>query len=235
VNPSRLHRRSLCSLLLVVVLLVGCASSGGAVKPATPANAMIYGRIALPEPVRDEIQWITVYRLGDVYAPPFKKPPKVRYFPNGDFYSENLKPGKYYVHHVVAGMEAFYLYPPDIGEGKAMVLDRVVEVGPGEIAYLGTHRVHDWKRGVQSKMSPRVGSFRLMSSTPGAGPEPIPNFMNHSSVLTAGSGTFSLTRYTGPKFEKQILEHVLGEVDGSGWDTRIRSRLAVLVGKRAAR
>lgn len=215
-------------LLLACALVCGCATGGGPVRPASPSKAMVYGHLELPVPVRDEMQWIHVYNLGEVYAPPFKKPPAVRFFPNGDFFVEDLKPGKYYVHHLVAGMEAFYLYPPDMSESKQVVLERVVEVKAGEIAYLGNHRIQDWKRGVSSKLSPKIGNVRLLSATPGAGPEPLPNFMNHSSVMTAGSGTFSMQRTLKPQDEKRVLKHVLQEVGGTGWDTLIEARLRKL-------
>ena len=224
---SRLFRRS-GILLLVTALVAGCASRTGPVEAASASKAMVYGHLDLPEPVRDEIQWIHIYTLGEVYAPPFKKPVVARFFPNGDFYAENVKPGEYYVHHVVAGFEAFYLYPPNMKQGKEMILDRVVEVKEGQLAHLGNHRVYDWKRGVSSKLSPKIGGVRLLSQTPGAGPEPIPNFMNHSSVMTAGSGTFSMERTSSAAGEKRVLEHILQEVQETGWDTRIEARLQAI-------
>lgn len=218
----------LVGLVWATIILGGCASGGGPVKHATPSTALIYGHLDLPESVREEIQWIHVYKLGEVYAPPFRKPPVVRFFANGDFYAEGVKPGKYYIHHAVAGMEGFYLYPPNLREGKEVVLERVVEVGAGQVAYLGSHRIHEWKRGVSSRLSPKIGSFRLMPQTPGAGPEPVPNFMNHSSFMTAGSGTFSMERSLESAIEQRVLEHVLQEVRGTGWDSKIEARLAVL-------
>lgn len=214
--------RLLAALAAVLLLAGACASGGGPVKRATPTTAMVYGHLDLPESVRDQIQWIHVYRLGEVYAPPFKKPPVVRFFPNGDFYAEGVKPGKYYVHHLVAGMEGFYLYPPKMGEGKQIILDRAIEAGPGEVAYLGNHRVHEWKRGVSSKLSPKIGSFRLMPQTPGAGPEPLPNFMKHSSLMTAGSGTFGLDHSLEPNVEKRVINHVLQDVGGYRLGQRAR-------------
>jgi hypothetical protein len=216
------------SLLLIAALASGCASHSGPPQTATPSTAMIYGHLDLPEEVRDQIQWIHIYDLGAVYVPPFKTPVVARFFPNGDFYAENVQPGKYYVHHLVAGYEGFYLYPPDMSEGKAVIMERVVEVGAGEIVYLGNHRIHEWKRGLSSKMSPQVGGIRLLSSTPGAGPEPIPNFMNHSSWMTAGSGTFSLEHTITSATETRTLQHILQEVQGTGWDTKVESRLASL-------
>lgn len=213
------------ALLLACGLFAGCASGGGPVKSASPSTAMLYGHLDLPVEVRDEVQWIHVYELGAVYAPPFRKPPAVRFFPNGDFFVENVKPGKYYVHHLVAGFEAFYLYPPDMAEGQKAVIDRAVEVRAGEIAYLGNHRIYEWKRGVSSKLSPEVAGVRLMSSTPGAGPEPLPNFLNHSSWMTAGSGTFAMERTMEASDEKRVLEHVLQEVAGTGWDVLVEARL----------
>ncbi len=228
-----LHRRLTLALIAgyagVSLWLGGCASGGGSIQPASSSEAaMVYGHLDLPQQVRDEIQWIHVYNLGEVYAPPFKKPPAVRFFPNGDFFVENVKPGKYYVHHVVAGFEAFYLYPADVSEAKQVVLERVVEVQPGQLAYLGNHRIQNWKPGAQSKLSPQVGSARFLSSTPGAGPEPIPNFLNHKSLMTAGAGTFSMKRTLVVADEKRVLEQIRREVQGTGWDTKIDERLRAL-------
>ena len=92
--------------------LASCASGPGRIESPSASGAMVYGSLELPPEVRDEIQWVIIYELGRVYAPPFKSPIKARVFPNGDFYMENVKPGTYYLHHLVAGFEAFYLYPP---------------------------------------------------------------------------------------------------------------------------
>jgi hypothetical protein len=54
---------------------------------------MVYGDLDLPEEVQDQIQWIHIYNLGEVYAPPFKSPVVARFFPNGDSCAENVKPG----------------------------------------------------------------------------------------------------------------------------------------------
>lgn len=205
--------------------LASCASGPGRIESPSASGAMVYGSLELPPEVRDEIQWVIIYELGRVYAPPFKSPIKARVFPNGDFYMENVKPGTYYLHHLVAGFEAFYLYPPDMSEAKAIIEAQTTDVAPGTLAFLGRYRLYDWKRGLQSKMSPKVGSFRFLSATPGAGPEPIPNFMNHSSLLTAGSGTFSLERSRAPSAERAVLEQVLTEVRGTGWEKHIEKRL----------
>jgi len=221
-----LHRKTtLLVLAILAVSIAGCSSTGGPIRAASPSTAMIFGHLELPEEVRDRIQWIHIYKYGAVYVPPFKTPVVARYFPNGDFFAEGVKPGKYYVHHVVADFEAFYLYPPKMSSAKQAITERLVEVRAGEVVYLGNHRVHEWKRGLNSKLSPKIGNMRLMSSTPGAGPEPIPNFMNHSSWMTAGSGTFSLELRSVKKEEERTLRHILQEVPGSGWDAKIEAEL----------
>ncbi len=218
----------LCRTLFVFAAcaaLAACASGPGPIKSPSATGAMLYGTVELPAEVRDEINWVMIYKLGEVYVPPFKTPIKARVFPNGDFYMENVEPGTYYVNHVAAGFEAFYFYPPDMDEAKAIVQAHTTDVSPGSLAYLGRYRIHNWKRGVQSKMSPKVGSVRFLPSTPGAGPEPLPNFMNHSSALTAGSGTFSLERVRTKRGERAVLRHVLAEVRGTGWEQKVEQRL----------
>src|SRR5262249_51333924 len=164
-----------------------------------------FGSLDLPTGVRDQIQWVIVYKLGEVYAPPFKSPIKARVFPNGDFYMENVSPGTYFVHDAVAGFEAFYLYPPSMSEAKDVASKNAVEVAPGSLTYLGRYGIRDWKPGAQSKMSPQVGSVRFLSSPPGTGPEPLPNFMNETSAWAPGAGVFKLERTRPKSDERRVL------------------------------
>lgn len=212
-------------LVALVAGLFGCATGGGPIRTASPEAAMVFGHVDLPEAVRDSVQWIYIVEVDTVYVPPFKTPIKARFFPNGDFFAEGVAPGRYVVQQVVADMEAFYLAPPGMSEAKQVLLERVVDVKAGDVAYLGRHRITDWKRGVSSHLSPKIGPVRLMSAPPGSGPSPLPNFMNRSGILTAGSGTFSMEVTRDAADERRVLRHVLGEVAGSGWDARIEARL----------
>jgi hypothetical protein len=189
---------------------------------------MLYGSLELPAEVREQIQWLIIYKVGEIYAPPFKVPIKARVFPNGDFYVENVAPGTYFVHDVVAGFEAFYLYPPKMSEAKEAALAHAVDVAPQSLTYLGRYRIHAWKPGLESKMSPQAGSVRFLANPPGTGPEPLPNFMNERSALAPGAGTFSLERTRQSADERRVLRAILGEVTGIGWDPRIEQRLAAL-------
>jgi hypothetical protein len=220
--------RRFVPLLAVALVSVGCASGPGRIKPPSANGAMLYGSLDLPAEVRDQIQWLIIYKVGEIYAPPFKTPIKARVFPNGDFYMENVTPGTYFVHDVVAGFEAFYLYPPSMSEAKQAALAHAVEVAPESLIYLGRYRIHAWKPGLQSKLSPQAGSVRFLSNPPGAGPEPLPNFMNQKSALAPGAGTFSLERTRQSADERRVLRAILGEVTGTGWDARVERRLATL-------
>ena len=213
---------------IAALLCAGCASGPGSIQAPSETGAMLYGSVELPAEVADSIQWLIVYKVGDVYAPPFKSPIKARVFPNGDFYMENVSPGRYFVHDVVANFEAFYLYPPSMSDAKEVALKHAVDVAPGSVTYLGRYRIHQWKPGVQSRMSPQVGSVRFLSTPPGTAATPLPNFMNHQSVLAPGAGLFSLEFTRPPKDEKRVLRAILGEVKGTGWDARVEKRLAAL-------
>lgn len=218
----------LCVPLLSLGLALGCASGPGRVKPPSGQGALLYGSLELPPQVANSIQWVIIYEVGTVYVPPFKTPIKARVFPNGDFYMENVKPGSYFLHNAAAGWEAFYMYPPNMKQGKEAALANTVEVAPGGMTFLGRYRVYDWKPGAQSKLSPKIGNVRLLSSPPGTGPEPIPNFMGGKSAWTAGAGVFQMERTQRRSEEKRVLKQILNEVEGTGWDTRIAERLREL-------
>ena len=216
------------ALAATVLVALGCAGGAGRIQAPSATGALLYGSLDLPAVVRDQIQWVIVYKVGEVYAPPFKSPIKARVFPNGDFYMENVSPGSYFVHDAVAGFEAFYLYPPDISEAKEAVLAHAVEVAPGSLAYLGHYGIRDWKPGAQSKLSPQVGSVRFLANPPGTGATPLPNFMNERSAWSPGAGTFRLERTRTRSDERRVLQAILGEVRGTGWDPRIEQRLGAL-------
>lgn len=223
---SRLRTRGL--LIAAALLWVACASGPGRIQSPSGSGALIYGSLDLPAQVKDQIHWLIIYKVGEVYAPPFKSPIKARVFPSGNFYMENVSPGTYFVHDVVANFEAFYLYPPSMSEAKQAALAHAVEVAPGGLTYLGHYRIHDWKPGLQSKLSPQAGSVRFLANPPGTGPEPLPNFMNQKSALAPGAGMFSLERTQPRPDERKVLQEMLGELKGTGWDTRVEARLAAI-------
>src|SRR5262245_64009897 len=85
-------------LLAALLLAVGCATGPGRIQSPSGTGAMLYGSLDLPAQVRDQIGWLIIYKVGEVYAPPFKTPIKDRVFPNGDFYMANVATGTSIVH-----------------------------------------------------------------------------------------------------------------------------------------
>lgn len=217
-------KRTLLTVLATVLFVSVSGLSWAEVKPKEfkEGKGMIYGRVILPSEMKDSITRIQIFKLGAVYAPPFKKTPRVIFSPvDGYFLAENLDPGSYFINEVVAGFESFYFHPPKIKEAKETVKQYAVEVRPNEVTYLGTFEIYDWKRGFQSKMSPRAGKVRFFS-TPASGPSTLPNFIaGTSSILAAGAGKFNVKHSVDSFKAKQALQFVLEQSAGTGWDTKI--------------
>ena len=219
--------RAVLAPLAAAALVAALACAGGArpIQPPSPGGSLIYGSLELPDAVAQQIQWLQIYKVGEVYVPPFKTPLRARVFPNGDFYAENVTPGRYFVHHVAAGFEAFYFYSASMADAERTALAHAVDVSAGSLTYLGRYRVHDWKPGAQSKLSPQMGSVRLLSSPPESGPTPIPNFLSEQGEGgLRGAGIFALQRTQAARDERRVLDHVLEEVTGTGWEGRISAR-----------
>lgn len=226
--PLRLRRPVFSAL--IAILLVSSAGISWAVKPKKfkDGTGMAYGRVLLPQGMKDGIARIQIFKLGATYAPPFKKAPRVIFSPaDGYFVAENLKPGTYFINEVAAGFESFYFYPSKISEAKEIVKQYAVEVRENAVTYLGTFEIYDWKRGLQSKMSPHAGKWRFLSGPANAGPSTIPNFLEGgSNILAAGSGKFKVKRTLdapkdAPK-KKEALQFALELSEGTGWDTMIQ-------------
>jgi hypothetical protein len=221
---SRTSRPVLAALAAALLAALGCAGGPRPIQAPSATGSLIYGSIDLPDEVADQIHWLHIYKVGEVYVPPFKTPIQARVFANGDFYAENVSPGKYFVHHIAAGFEAFYFYAGKMSDVERTALAHTVDVSAGSLTYLGRYRIHDWKPGAQSKLSPRIGSARMLSSPPQSGPTPIPNFMGEKGAWSAAAGIFAMERTQKPSDERRLLDHILEEVTGTGWEQRIEPR-----------
>jgi hypothetical protein len=83
---------------------------------------------------------VTLYKVGEVYAPPFKSPPQSHTYTNGNFFFENLAPGKYFLASFMSGNEIFYFN--FTGLKKEEFLKKVaIEIKPGAVVYLGSYKV----------------------------------------------------------------------------------------------
>jgi len=139
----------LCSLLGIVaalaLVLIGCGGhSIGRVKSAE--SACVYGNIVVDDnyvPTN-----VIMHELGVVYAPPFASPPAATTFNNGDFFFDNIKPGRYYLARFMVGRDMYAF----VATSEKELAPMLFEVRPGASHYMGTFRV---KTGVGSIFSPK--------------------------------------------------------------------------------
>lgn len=121
---------------ILVTLITGCST--GAIKPVTgPEAAAAYGHITMPA---GDITNVMLYKVGEVYKPLFNPPPRSHVYPNGDYFFENLEPGKYFLLGFMSGQEAFYFNHKGIDDPK-FLKDFTIDVKPGSVTYLGSFEV----------------------------------------------------------------------------------------------
>lgn len=121
---------------LLVALATGCGTAP--VEPVSgPKAAAAYGNITLPN---GNITNVMLYKVGEVYAPPFKSPPAAHSYTNGNFFFVNLEPGKYFLMGFMAGKEAFYFNYSGMKE-EEFIKKVAIEIKPGSTTYLGSYEV----------------------------------------------------------------------------------------------
>lgn len=122
--------------IVFTVIIAGCASA--TVRPISgPRASAVYGNISLSH---GHIYKVLLYKVGVVYVQPFKNPPKSHVYTNGNFFFENLKPGKYFLVGFIAGHKAFYFNY--LGLPKKVFLKKVAfRVKPGSVKYAGSYKV----------------------------------------------------------------------------------------------
>jgi hypothetical protein len=120
-----------------MMLLAGCSGVGPIRPAANPQAAAAYGNITLPH---GHITQVMLYKVGVVYAPPFKSPPKGHTYTNGNFFFENLEPGKYFLVGFMSGHDAFYFNYRGI-EKDEFIKEAAVDIKPGSITYLGSYKI----------------------------------------------------------------------------------------------
>ena len=127
----------LMSIAAMVTILAGCLGAASVKPLAGPEYSAVYGNISLPD---GHITNVMLYKVGEVYAPPFKSPPKGHTYTNGDFFFENLAPGKYFLVGFMAGQEAFYFNYRGLKE-EEFLNEVAVEIRPGSVTYIGSYEV----------------------------------------------------------------------------------------------
>ena len=125
------------SITLIVGFLSGCQSA--AIKPvAGPDSSVAYGNITMPDD--KVITRVMLYKVGEVYAPPFKSPPQSHTYTNGNFFFENLTPGKYYLMSFMSGNAVFYFNFQGMSD-EEFLNEVAVDIKPGTVNYFGSYLV----------------------------------------------------------------------------------------------
>ena len=131
------HVVSVTTTIILATLLFGCMGVAP-IKPASsPDASAAYGNITIPN------QYITnvmLYKVGEIYAPPFKSPPTSHTYTNGNFFFENLEPGQYYLVGFMSGRDAFYFNYKGI-EKEEFIKKVAIDIKPGAVTYLGSFKV----------------------------------------------------------------------------------------------
>ena len=129
-------------MVFVTAMLTSCMGAAPIKHAAGPEASAAYGNITVPNKY---ITNVMLYKVGEVYAPPFKSPPQGHTYTNGNFFFENLEPGKYYLVGFMAGQDAFYFNYQ--GLEKEEFLEKVaIDVQPGVVTYLGSYEVSGIER-----------------------------------------------------------------------------------------
>ena len=125
-------------IIVLATILTGCFGAAP-IKPVSgPKAAAAYGNITLPD--NKVITRVIMYKAGVVYAPPFKSPPQSHTYNNGNFFFENLTPGKYYLASFMSGNVSFYFNYSGI-EDEDFLKNVAIDIKPGTVNYMGSYEV----------------------------------------------------------------------------------------------
>ena len=137
--------------LILLLNISGCAT-----KPKPPfeviaaENGIIYGNIHIPG---HEVTEIELREYGKFYLPPFKIPPRVMIYRNGNFVAENLKPANYYIARFKANKLEYNL----VKDARSSY-QWIFNVEPGAVKYVGAYEITDVEPGIFQK-----GKFNIRS------------------------------------------------------------------------
>lgn len=134
------------SVMSIVALLLIFSMAGCATKPKppfevkSPEMGMIYGNIHI---AGHEVTEIELREFGKFYLPPFREPPRVMIYRNGNFVAENLLPGNYYISRFVSKKLTYSL----VKDARSSY-QWIFNVEPGALKYVGAYEITDVTPGV---------------------------------------------------------------------------------------
>lgn len=125
-------------ITIITATLAGCFGAAPIKPAANPYHSAAYGNITLPDNM--VITRVILHKVGEVYAPPFKSPPQSHTYTNGNFFFENLEPGKYYLVSFMSGNNAFYFNYRGLKD-EEFLSEVAIDIKPGSAVYLGSYKV----------------------------------------------------------------------------------------------
>lgn len=129
---------STTGIILLATILTGCFGAAP-IKPVSgPESSAAYGNITLPD--NKVVTRVIMYKVGEVYAPPFKSPPQSHTYNNGNFFFENLTPGKYYLASFMSGNVNFYFNYSGL-EDEEFLKNVAIDIKPATVNYMGSYEV----------------------------------------------------------------------------------------------
>ena len=129
---------TILGIAFLTAILTGCFGAAPIKPMAGPKASAAYGNISLPD--NKYITNVMLYKVGEVYAPPFKSPPRGHTYTNGNFFFENLEPGKYFLVGFMSGQDAFYFNYRGLKE-EEFIKEVAIDIQSGSTTYLGSYRV----------------------------------------------------------------------------------------------
>ena len=129
---------SIISIIAISAALSGCFGAAPIKQASDPSHSAAYGNITLPD--NKVITRVILYKVGEVYAPPFKSPPQSHTYTNGNFFFENLTPGKYFLSSFMSGNNAFYFNYRGLKD-EEFLNEVAIDIKPGSVVYLGSYQV----------------------------------------------------------------------------------------------
>lgn len=119
------------ALSILVAASLGCG--GHSIREAeSPESACVYGNIVVDDGYVPNN--VIMHEVGVVYAPPFASPPTATTFDNGDFFFDNVKPGRYYLARFMVGRDMYAFSATSEAELAPMIF----EVESAAAFYMGS-------------------------------------------------------------------------------------------------
>lgn len=163
--------------VIITTLIMVFNMSGCATKPKPPfeiksaENGMIYGNIYIPG---HEVTQVELREYGKLYIPPFRTPPRVMIFRNGNFVAENLPPANYYISRFVSKKLEYNL----VKDARSSY-QWVFNVAPGSVKYVGAFEITNVEPGIFQKGKFNIRAVRHPSER---------KVLKHMYEITQGTG-----------------------------------------------